>query len=157
MSWIRQAAEYIVKVLSGRRTTQPDYSAIGKDLHAKLIAKHGTQYTKAIGHAQPGEYPRRISGTLQNSMRTTIYQDGSKALVKQRVDLDLLFASTAKKTISKSVKGGEPGKGYPSKLYNRGYLGPVDNLSEEGLNVIDNDNFSSPSGDFPIYFDKSGA
>ena len=153
MSWIRQAAEYIVQVLSGRRTTQPDYSAIGKDLHAKLIKKHGTQFNKTIGHASPGEYPRRVSGALQNSMRTTIYQDGSKVLVKQRVDLDLL----SNNSVDKSIWPGPDGKSYPSKLYKRGYLGPTDNLSEEGLNVVDNDNFSSPSGDFPIYFDKSGA
>lgn len=157
MSWIRKAAEYIVKVLSGNRTAPPDYSSIGKDLHAKLIKKHGEQFNKAIGHAQPGEYPRRISGTLQNSLRTTIYKSGEKVLVGQRVDLDLLFASTAKKTISKTVKGGEPGKSYPSKLYNRGYLGPNDNLSEEGLNVTEWDNFTVPSGDIEIYFDRSGA
>ena len=145
MSWIRQAAEYIVKVLSGRRTTQPDYSAIGKDLHAKLIAKHGTQYTKAIGHASPGEYPRRDTGLLQSSLQTTIYQDGGKVLVKQRVN-----ASTILNAMAKPFN-------YPAKLYDRGYLGPNDNLREEGLNVIDSDNFSGPSGDFPIYFDKSGA
>jgi hypothetical protein len=145
MSWIRQAAEYIVRVLSGTRTAPPDYDAIGKDLHGKLIKKHGTQFNKSIGAAKPGEYPRRRSGTLQNSLQTTIYKQGEEYLVSQRVNLDLLFAKQADQF------------NYPNKLYKRGYLGPNNNLSEEGLNVTDWDNFNVPSGDIQIYFDKSGA
>lgn len=153
MSWIRQAAEYLVRALRGSSSgTGPDVVQQGRDLHSKLVAKHNTQYDKKVGAASPGEYPRRRSGALQKSLETTIYKEGGKYLVNQRVNLDLLFEHAT------HVIPVTPGS-YPGLLYNRGYKGPVDNLRDENLNVTDADNFRSPPTNIEgvtVMFTKAG-
>lgn len=155
MSWIRQAAEYLVRALRGSSSggmTPDDVRKKGAELHAKLLANYGVQYAGKGTASVAGEYPRRRTGALQASLSTMVYKpkDGKNYLVSQTVDLDLLQSMAGTKKIS------DP-RLYPGILYDQGRLTPADSLREDGLNVIEDSPFMSVQRNgVDVLFTKTG-